>query len=40
MRDNSNTFLYIVAGIILLHLIVGFSWLVYKLTKKEDKKNE
>ncbi|CAM4079454.1 flagellar biogenesis protein FliO [Flavobacterium sp. PL12] len=37
MRDNSNTFIYIVAGVIILHFIVGFAYLVYKLTKKEDK---
>lgn len=39
MRDGSNTFMYIVGGIILLHFIVGFIWLIYKLSgKKEDKK--
>lgn len=38
MRDNSNTFMYIVAGIIILHFIVGFIWLMYKFSnKKEDK---
>ena len=37
MRDNSNTFIYIVAGIILLHFVIGFAWLVFKLTKKNDK---
>lgn len=37
MRDNSNTFIYVVAGIILLHFVIGFAWLVYKLTKKNDK---
>ncbi len=37
MRDNSNTFIYVVAGIIILHFVIGFAWLVYKLTKKEDK---
>ena len=36
MRDSSNTFIYIVAGIIILHFVIGFAWLVYKLTKKED----
>ena len=36
MRDNSNTFIYVVAGIIILHFVIGFAWLVYKLTKKED----
>ena len=37
MRDSSNTFIYVVAGIIILHFVIGFVWLVYKLTKKEDK---
>ncbi len=36
MRDNSNTTLYIVAGIIVLHFVVGFAYLVYKMTKKKD----
>ena len=41
MRDNSNTFMYIVAGIIFLHFLVGFVWLVLKLYKKnEDKKGQ
>ncbi len=38
MRDNSNTFMYVVAGIILLHFIVGFIWLIIKLSKKKDGK--
>ncbi len=36
MRDSSNITIYIVAGIILLHFIVGFIWLTIKLTKKKD----
>lgn len=35
MRDNSITFIYIVAAIVLLHFIVGFAWLIYKMTKKK-----
>lgn len=35
MRGNSNTFIYIIAGIILLHFIVGFAWLIYKMNKKK-----
>jgi len=39
MRDNSNTFMYVIAGIIVLHFVVGFVWLIVKLSKKkEDKK--
>jgi len=40
MRDNSNTFMYVVAGIIVLHFLVGFVWLIVKLSKKNDKKKE
>jgi hypothetical protein len=36
MQDNSNTTIYIVAGIIIIHFLVGFIWLAYKLTKKKD----
>jgi len=35
MRDNSNLTIYIVAGVIILHFLVGFIYLVYKLTKKK-----
>jgi hypothetical protein len=38
MEQNSNTFIYIVAGIILLHFIAGFAFLIYKMTKKEQNK--
>ena len=39
MRGNSNVFMYVVAGIIVLHFLVGFVWLLIKLSnKKEDKK--
>lgn len=38
MRDNSNTFIYIIAAIIILHFIVGFGYLLYKINKKEKKK--
>jgi flagellar biogenesis protein FliO len=40
MRDSSNTFIYVVAGIIILHFVVGFAWLVYKLTKKNEEDKE
>ena len=36
MRDSSDTFIYVVAGIIILHFVIGFAWLVYQLIKKED----
>lgn len=29
--------MYVVAGIILLHFIVGFVWLMYKFSKKKEK---
>lgn len=36
MREDSNALIYIIAGIIVLHFIVGFIWLVIKLSKKKD----
>lgn len=38
MRDSSNTFTYVVAGVILLHFIAGFIWLIIKLSKKKEDK--
>ncbi len=35
MNNNSNTFIYIIAGIIILHFLVGFGYLLYKMNKKE-----
>lgn len=32
---NDHTLIYIVAGVILLHFIVGIGYLVYKMTKKK-----
>ena len=37
MRD-SNTFMYLVGGIILLHFVVGFVWLILKFFKKKEDK--
>lgn len=31
---------YIIFGIILLHLIVGFAWLIYKLEIQKEKPKE
>ena len=28
---------YVIFGIILLHLVVGFGWLIYKLEIQKDK---
>ena len=33
--NNSNTTLYIVAAVIILHFVVGFAYLIYKMTKKD-----
>ena len=33
--NNSNTTLYIVAAVIILHFILGFGFLIYKMTKKK-----
>lgn len=35
MRDGSNVIIYIVGGIIILHFLAGFAYLVYKMTKKK-----
>jgi hypothetical protein len=40
MRDNSNTFIYIVASIIFLHFLIGFIWLVIKFSKKSKNEEE
>lgn len=32
---SSHTFIYVIAGIILLHFVVGIGYLIYKLTKKK-----
>ena len=35
MRDDSNLTIYIVAGIIIAHFLVGFVYLIYKLITLE-----
>jgi len=38
---GSNTTLYIVAAVIIIHFLAGFIYLIYKMNKKpEDKKEE
>ena len=37
MNDNSNTTIYIVAAVIILHFVIGFGYLIYKMTKKREK---
>ncbi|TYP99836.1 hypothetical protein C7447_101441 [Tenacibaculum adriaticum] len=32
---KSNTFIYIIASIIILHFIAGFAYLIYKMNKKK-----
>ena len=34
MRSD-HTVIYIIAGVVLLHFIVGIGYLIYKLTKKK-----
>jgi hypothetical protein len=38
----STTLAYIVFGIVLLHIVVGFAWLIYKFSKpsKKSKKED
>lgn len=40
MRVNSNTFFYLVAGIIFLHFLIGFIWLVIKFSKNSEDEEE
>ena len=35
--QKSKIMSYVIFGIILLHLVVGFGWLVYKLEIQKDK---
>jgi len=36
----NNTLAYIIFGIVMLHLIVGFVWLMIKFNKKPEKKDK
>ena len=36
MRGESNTLIYIIAAVIVVHFLVGFIWLAYKLNGKKD----
>jgi len=36
----NNTIAYIIFGVVMLHLVLGFAWVIYKFSKKSDKKNE
>ncbi len=36
MRGDSNTMIYIIAGVVILHFVVGFIWLILKLSKKKE----
>jgi uncharacterized protein YqhQ len=40
--QNSNFWFYIIIAIVLLHVVVGFGYLIYKLSprKKEDKNKD
>ena len=40
MRGDSNTGIYVVAAIIILHFVVGFAFLIYKMNKKPKNKKE
>lgn len=32
------TIAYIIFGIVMLHLVIGFAWVIYKFSKKPSKK--
>jgi len=34
----NNTIAYIIFGVVMLHLVLGFAWVIYKFSKKPDKK--
>ncbi len=36
----NNTIAYIIFGIVMLHLVVGFAWVIYKFEKKPSKKEK
>lgn len=36
MRSDFNTWIYFVGGVVLLHFVVGFIWLAFKMTKKNN----
>jgi hypothetical protein len=36
MGRDSNTIIYIIGGIIVLHFIIGILWLILKLGRKRD----
>lgn len=36
MRSDSNTLIYMVGGVILLHFVIGFIWITVKMRKKKD----
>jgi hypothetical protein len=35
MRGDSNLTIYIVAGVIIVHFLIGFVYLIYKMNKKK-----
>lgn len=39
--QTSNFWTYVVIAIVILHILIGFGYLIYKLSpKKSDKKDE
>jgi len=42
--STNSTFIYLVAGIVLLHFLIGIGWLLYKIMyakpKSKDKSDE
>lgn len=37
---KDNWLAYLIMGVVLLHLVVGFVWLMIKLNKKTNKDNK
>lgn len=36
----SNTFIYVIVGIVILHFVVGIGYLIYKITGKNPPNKE
>lgn len=35
MRDDSNLTIYVVAGIVIAHFLIGFVYLIHKMNNKK-----
>ena len=35
--QTDSTFIYLIAGIVLLHFLIGIGWLIYKIMRGDKK---